>query len=548
MSAAPDDFLGRVVLGRYRIVHNLAKGGMGVIYLARSEGAAGFAKPVVVKRIITQYVDDDGVVQMFKREARIMSNMRHPGVVSVLDFGHEDGAYLMVLEYVHGYHAGRWRRFVQTRGDNFPTEFAVQIVICVLDALHYAHTLIGPDGKPLRIIHRDVSPSNVLIDVDGHVKLADFGIARATDLTSLTASTAMLGTPAYMAPEGDASVQADLYATGVVLYEMLTGHPPFEGATAQEIFRKHLQEPPDLAKLPAGRPREVTAWLLAKRPADRPANATVALGAVEGTTVPPKVVAAAAPGRPVPARRRFAPALLLAPVAVVAALAGGGAVLWAAGGGDSNATTPPPTATSAPPPSAMPGTGGGGAAASPSPAPSVQASSVARPSASVSAPAVSSPSPTPNPEQTVTPPPSIPTPTPSINAAPPPPTPTPTPTPPPPPTPTPTPRPPTPVPTPIPSPTPTPTPVPAALKILAVGCEPAAPSPGEPIYCNPTIQGPPVTYGWLASGADPSVGHNPTFSTQWATPGIRRVVLKVCAVAPNPGGCVNETQEIYVYQ
>lgn len=279
MSAAPDDFLGRVVLGRYRIVHNLAKGGMGVIYLARSEGAAGFAKPVVVKRIITQYVDDDGVVQMFKREARIMSNMRHPGVVSVLDFGHEDGAYLMVLEYVHGYHAGRWRRFVQTRGDNFPTEFAVQIVICVLDALHYAHTLIGPDGKPLRIIHRDVSPSNVLIDVDGHVKLADFGIARMqSDQTEWkTGETTVKGKLPYLAPElfrgSEPGPETDVYSAGVVLHEILAGRNEFRADDPTQTVGRVLQHVPE--RLDALRDdvskeiADVVAKALEKKPEDR---------------------------------------------------------------------------------------------------------------------------------------------------------------------------------------------------------------------------------------------------------------------------------------
>ena len=279
MSAQPDDFLGKVVLGRYRIVHNLAKGGMGVIYLARSEGAAGFAKPVVVKRIITQYVDDDGVVQMFKREARIMSNMRHPGVVSVLDFGHEDGAYLMVLEYVHGFHAGRWRRFVQTRGDNFPTEFAVHIVICVLDALHYAHTLIGADGRALRIIHRDVSPSNVLIDVDGHVKLADFGIARMqSDQTEWkTGETTVKGKLPYLAPElfrgSEPGPETDVYSAGVVLHEILSGRNEFRADDPTQTVARVLQHVPerldvlrdDVSKEIA----DVVAKALEKKPEDR---------------------------------------------------------------------------------------------------------------------------------------------------------------------------------------------------------------------------------------------------------------------------------------
>src|SRR5947209_14846010 len=178
MNVATDELIGRVVLGRYRIVRMLAQGGMGVIYLARSEGAAGFVRPIVVKRILSDLISDESIVNHFKREARIMSNLRHPGIVSVIDFGQEARSYLMVLDYVHGFHAGRWQKFVRTTRGPFPAELAVQIVLAVLDALHYAHTLADADGRVLGIVHRDVSPSNVLLEVDGHVKLADFGIAR----------------------------------------------------------------------------------------------------------------------------------------------------------------------------------------------------------------------------------------------------------------------------------------------------------------------------------------------------------------------------------
>jgi eukaryotic-like serine/threonine-protein kinase len=227
-----DDLIGRFVLGRYRIVHRLASGGMGVIYLARSEGAKGFMKPVVIKRILPHLVGDEALVGMFAREARIMSNLSHPGIVGILDFAEEQGAYLMVLEYVHGFHLGRWNRYVRRTKGSFPAEPAIHIVISVLDALHYAHTLTGPDGEPLRIVHRDISPGNVLIDVEGRIKLTDFGIARMrTDKTSASDKKSLKGTFSYMAPEllkmVDPSPKSDLYSCAVVLHEVLTGKNEF---------------------------------------------------------------------------------------------------------------------------------------------------------------------------------------------------------------------------------------------------------------------------------------------------------------------------------
>ena len=200
-SPETDDLVGRVVLGRYRMVHRLAAGGMGIIYLARSEGAKGFIKPVVIKRILPHLVGDEALVGMFAREARIMSNLSHPGIVGILDFAEEEGAYLMVLEYVHGFHLGRWHR-CSTHEESFCRRAGHSHLISVLDALHYAHTLTGPDGEPLHIVHRDISPGNVLIDTEGRIKLTDFGIARMrTDKTAASDKRALKGTFSYMAPE-----------------------------------------------------------------------------------------------------------------------------------------------------------------------------------------------------------------------------------------------------------------------------------------------------------------------------------------------------------
>ena len=233
---------GRVVLGRFRIVRLLARGGMGEIYLARSEGAAGFAIPVVVKRVLSEFSQNESIVTMFKREARIMSNLRHPGIVSVLDFGVDAGDHLMVLEYVHGFHVGRWARWLLSQGDRFPVGRAVQIALQMLDALHYAHTVTDTAGRPLSIVHRDISPSNVLIDVEGHVKIADFGVARMTGEQTEWKSgqdrdATVKGKFPYLSPElftgTPPAAASDVYATAVVLDELIRGLNAFRAEDAQ---------------------------------------------------------------------------------------------------------------------------------------------------------------------------------------------------------------------------------------------------------------------------------------------------------------------------
>jgi len=226
--SAEQDLVGTVVLGHYRIVRPIAWGGMGVIFLARNEGAAGFVRPVVVKRILDDRSRDEQFVRMFVREAKILAQLRHPGIVAILDFAREQGGYFMVLEYVHGYSLRHWSRFVDKVRGPFPADVALEVVAEVADALHYAHTLTDGSGEPLHIVHRDVSPANILIDVEGHVKLADFGIARAElDRTDGAPGIEVKGKIAYMAPEllrlGEPTPASDIYSVGVVLHELLVG-------------------------------------------------------------------------------------------------------------------------------------------------------------------------------------------------------------------------------------------------------------------------------------------------------------------------------------
>jgi serine/threonine protein kinase len=247
MTIVDTNLVGQVLLGRYRVLRQLALGGMGAVFLARTEGARGFSKPVVVKRILPIWGHDEEISSLFAREARILSQLQDPGIVSVIDFGQiDDGTLVMVLDYVHGYHLAHWLAYLRAVQGQMPVEMAVHIMLRVLSALHYAHTFVKTDGKPLQVVHRDVSPANILLDTSGNVKLVDFGIARAAGDNNeyKTEAPQLRGKFGYLAPElfvgEEPSPQSDVYAAGVVLYELLTGENPFRGREVTDSYHKAL--------------------------------------------------------------------------------------------------------------------------------------------------------------------------------------------------------------------------------------------------------------------------------------------------------------------
>lgn len=252
LRAAKETLVGSVLLGRYRVVRELAKGGMGVVYLARAEGAVGFVKPVVIKLLLPEHNEDERMVRMFVREARILSQLRHPSLVDVLEFGEQDGAYILVLEYVRGYHLGLWLRYLALQKREAPADILLQIVIDVLDALHHAHTQTHPDGSSMQIVHRDVSPSNILLDEGGRARLLDFGVARMRG-GGLDYKThvqgGFMGKLPYTAPElfsgGEASPKSDLYACAVVLHEAMFGHNVFRAETQAATLQRVLTRAPE---------------------------------------------------------------------------------------------------------------------------------------------------------------------------------------------------------------------------------------------------------------------------------------------------------------
>jgi serine/threonine protein kinase len=218
-----------LVLGRYVVVDRLAAGGMAEVYLARVHGPPRFSKAIALKLLHPFLAADPTFVKMFEKEARIAATLDHPNIVQVLDVDSAGSERFLALEYVHGRDLGR----VLSAGGRLPLGAALRVIIDVARALHYAHTRSDADGKPLGLVHRDVSPANVLVSFHGGVKLADFGIAKATDQTAHTATGTFKGKFGYMAPEvylqEALDARSDVFALGVVLYELTTGRAAFPG-------------------------------------------------------------------------------------------------------------------------------------------------------------------------------------------------------------------------------------------------------------------------------------------------------------------------------
>ncbi len=220
-------------LGRYELIKRIAVGGMGVIYLAKSRGAAGFEKTVIIKKILEHLAEEQEFITKFLDEGRIVVNLAHGNIVPVFDMGEEDGEYFIAMEYVPGRDLRDVLKRLQREDTILPAHLAVYIVTEACKGLDYAHRRTDDAGESLNIVHRDVSPSNILISRDGEVKVIDFGIARATSRAAKTVSGRIQGKICYMSPEQAAGksvdARSDIFSMGVVLYEMLTGRRPFQG-------------------------------------------------------------------------------------------------------------------------------------------------------------------------------------------------------------------------------------------------------------------------------------------------------------------------------
>ena len=229
-------------LGRYEIVQRLALGGMAEIYLARMSGLAGFAKHVVLKRILPSHARDAEFVRMFFNEARYAATLDHPNIAHVYDLGEDQGLHYFTMEYLHGEDCRTLLRELAQRELRLPLEHALTIVAGAAAGCHFAHEQADDQGRPLGLVHRDVSPSNVVVTFSGAVKLVDFGIAKATNVSAedTTAIGVTKGKLAYMAPEqcrGEPlDRRVDIYALGVLLYELSTQRRAFAGQNDAQVM------------------------------------------------------------------------------------------------------------------------------------------------------------------------------------------------------------------------------------------------------------------------------------------------------------------------
>jgi len=212
--------------GQYELLEPIAVGGMAEVFKGRVVAAEGFEKLVAIKRILPDLAEDDRFVKMLLTEARIHSALSHRNIVQIHDLGiSEDGQYFIVLEYVEGYDLRIITDQLAASGEIIPEALSLHIASEVAQGLHFAHELRGPDGQPLGLIHRDVTPSNVLISLAGEVKLSDFGLAKRQHDRSVVGS--LKGNLGYMSPEQANQAQldrrTDIFSLGAILFEMLTG-------------------------------------------------------------------------------------------------------------------------------------------------------------------------------------------------------------------------------------------------------------------------------------------------------------------------------------
>src|SRR5271165_2792447 len=227
-------------LGPYELLRRLATGGMAEVYLARRAGPHGFQKLVALKRILPQFARDPDFVAMFVDEARVCARLAHPNIVQVFDFGEQDGELYMAMEYVDGTTVARLVRAAAGQGEELSLEVCLHITLSILHALDYAHNARDDEGKLLELVHRDVSPGNVLIDRTGAVKLTDFGIARAAEIERRTDAGQLKGKLGYMSPEQvvgrELDARSDIFTLGIVLAEMLILRPLFSGGKELDVL------------------------------------------------------------------------------------------------------------------------------------------------------------------------------------------------------------------------------------------------------------------------------------------------------------------------
>ncbi len=280
---------GATTPARYEQISELARGGMAALHLARVRGPSGFTKYVVLKRILSKWADEAEFVEMFLDEARLAATLDHPNAVHVYDAGRDEQGPFFAMEYIHGEDLRQLQRRLEARGEPMPLRHAVAITIGIAAGLHHAHERRDFDGHPLSIIHRDVSPSNVLVTYEGGVKVVDFGIAKASLRQHATRPSVRKGKAPFMSPEqcrGDAiDRRSDVFSLGAVLHQLLTGRLLFTGDNEFVAMNRIINHdaPPPSASRPDLPPAldEIVATALARDPRQRYPSARAMQRALE---------------------------------------------------------------------------------------------------------------------------------------------------------------------------------------------------------------------------------------------------------------------------
>jgi serine/threonine protein kinase len=233
-------------LGSYELLRRLACGGMAELYLARARGIEGFEKVVVLKRILPQFAQNSDFVSMFLDEARLSATLQHPNIAQVHDIGQWHGSYFFTMEYIHGQDVRGILQAAARRHQRIPLAQALTMIVGAAAGLHAAHEKRSLDGRPLKIVHRDVSPSNVLVSYDGAVKVVDFGVAKAAQRQTETRTGTLKGKIAYMSPEQclgkPLDRRSDIFALGILLYELTTGRRLFKGEAEFGVMQRIVSE------------------------------------------------------------------------------------------------------------------------------------------------------------------------------------------------------------------------------------------------------------------------------------------------------------------
>jgi serine/threonine-protein kinase len=265
-------------IDRYDLVAEIASGGMATVFLANLSGVGGFRRFVAIKRLHPHLAREQEFVEMFLDEARLAAGIHHPHVVPILEVGASERGYYLVMEYIEGDTLARLLARAATSGNRLPANIGTRIVVEMLSGLHAAHELRDEQGNPTELVHRDVSPQNILVGIDGGTRITDFGVARAASRLSATRAGQLKGKIAYMAPEqamGDPAVdrRADVFSAGIVLWEVLAARRLFKAENEAATLSRVISEPiPDIREVNPRVDPDVAAVVMTALQRDREAR------------------------------------------------------------------------------------------------------------------------------------------------------------------------------------------------------------------------------------------------------------------------------------